>query len=41
MWRATTFKQPPLWRSGGLWRVRGVSPVALVMAHAWSAGSAA
>ena len=37
---AATFKLPPLWRRGGLWRGRGASPVAMAMVHAWSAGSA-
>ena len=40
MWRAATFKPPPLWRRGGLWGGRGVLPVATAMAHAWSAASA-
>ena len=40
MWRAATFKPPPLWRKGGLWGGRGVLPVATAMVHAWSAASA-
>ena len=31
MWRAATFKPPPLWRRGGLWGGRGVLPVATAM----------
>ena len=40
MWRAATFKPPPLWRRGALWGGRGVLPVATAMVHAWSAASA-
>ena len=40
MWRAATFKPPPLWRRGGLLGGRGVLPVAMAMVHAWSAASA-
>ena len=40
MWRAATFKPPPLWRRGGLLGGRGVLPVATAMVHAWSAASA-
>ena len=40
MWRAATFKPPPLWRKSWLWGGRGVLPVATAMVHAWSAASA-
>ena len=40
MWRAATFKPPPLWRKGGLWGGRGVLPVATAIVHVWSAASA-
>ena len=40
MWRAATFKPPPLWRKGRLWGGRAVLPVATAMVHVWSAASA-
>ena len=40
MWRAATFKPPPLWRRDGLWGGRGVLPVATAMVLAWFAASA-
>ena len=40
MWRAATFKPPPLWRRAGLLGGRGVLPVATAMVYAWSAASA-
>ena len=37
MWRAASFKPPPLWRKGGLWGGRGVLLLATAMVQAWSA----